>query len=227
MRISFDLDGVLADMDAGLARAADTEFGDPAPPVSSLNAKQQTRLWDRVAATRNFWEGLGEHEKGAVKRVQALAHRHHWDVLFVTQRPTTQGRTPQVQTQRWLKKHGFEWPAVYTTKGGRGRIAAALDLDVHLDDRLENAVDIATDSRACSILVWRDAATFDRMVINGKKMKIAVVRTVGEALDQIEAVELAQSAAADAEAESPGKTARATMANTLRQAFLGKAKNGG
>ena len=215
VRISFDLDGVLADMDAALARIAGQEFGvttpaaapadsatgtaataaaDPgdAPPaydtalLNSLTARQQSRLWQRVRDTRNFWETLDECEPGTVRRLQKLAHELRWDVLFVTQRPATAGRTQQLQTQHWLKRRGFEYPAVYTTIGSRGAIAAALTLDAHIDDRLQHCVDVATESKAWPILVWREAESHDRVRSGGVNLGIAVVRSVAEALDRIE-----------------------------------------
>lgn len=245
MRISLDLDGVLADMDSALAKLAEREFGkqgpgigdrgpvvdvpEPgkprptsgraapagpdtaagpaaqvpgigqdasadiaaAPPrsaalIARLTARQQMRLWEAVRKTTNFWETLSEHEPGTVSRLQKLAQELRWDVLFVTQRPSTSGHTPQIQSQRWLRRHGFNLPSVYTTQGSRGRIAAALTLDAHVDDRLENCVDVASESGAWPILVWRDDASFDRMVEGGAKLNIAVVRTVAEALDRLE-----------------------------------------
>ena len=42
----------------------------------------------------------------------------------------------QKQTQAWLRRHGYDCPSVYTTRGSRGAIAAALTLDVVVDDRL-------------------------------------------------------------------------------------------
>jgi hypothetical protein len=215
------MDGVLADMDSALAKIAEAEFGVSAKAAGArrqpaevpaaaakddeasrtalpsaavlglLNARQQARLWQRVRETRNFWETLAEHEPGSVRRLQDLAYQLRWDVLFVTQRPSSAGRTVQIQTQRWLHKQGYDLPAVYTTKGSRGRIASALTLDAHIDDRLDNAVDIATDSRAWSILVWRDAASFDKVAANGRKLNIAVVRTVAEALDKLSAADKA------------------------------------
>jgi hypothetical protein len=248
MRISCDMDGVLADMDSSLARLAAREFGvggtgaargappedapaqegdaegapDEARPSSAilerLSARQQNRLWQRVAETKNFWESLAELEPGTVRRMQELSHQLRWDILFVTQRPSTAGRTTQLQTQRWLHKHGFDLPAVYTTKGSRGRIAAALTLDVHIDDRIDNAVDVATESRAWSILVWRDAESFERVEANAKKLNIGVVRTVAEALEKIVAADksgpsAARGAAADAGSSSPALTER------LKRAF--------
>jgi len=236
VRISFDMDGVLADMDATLAQIADQEFGvnaragvgqgveveqppdterdkDAPPPydtvlLSALTERQQTRLWLRVKGTRNFWETLDECEPGTVRRIQKLAHELRWDVLFVTQRPGTAGRTQQLQTQHWLKRRGFEYPAVYTTIGSRGAIASALTLDAHIDDRLQHCVDVATESKAWPILVWRDAESFDRVRAGASSLGIAVVRTVAEALDRIEQ--------ADRAAAQPGQP---SLLDRLRRAF--------
>jgi hypothetical protein len=237
VRISFDMDGVLADMDATLARIAEQEFGvtakaaavqraelEPqttggddgkeAPPgydtalLNALTARQQSRLWQRVRDTRNFWESLDECEPGIVRRVQKLAHELRWDVLFVTQRPATAGRTQQLQTQHWLRRRGFEYPAVYTTIGSRGAIAAALTLDAHIDDRLQNCIDVAAESKAWPVLVWRDAESFDRVSNGAGNLGIAVVRTVAEALDRIEQAERAGS-----QPDQP------TLLDRLRKAF--------
>ena len=231
------MDGVLADMDSTLARLAEQEFGvtartgvppnaesgppaaaaeddQEAPPpydlalLNALTARQQSRLWQRVRDTRNFWEALDECEPGMVRRVQKLAHELRWDVLFVTQRPGTAGRTQQLQTQHWLKRRGFEYPAVYTTMGSRGAIAAALTLDAHIDDRLQHCVDVATESKAWPILVWRDAESFDRIAAGARNLGIAVVRTVAEALDRIEQADRASS-----QPEQP------TLLDHLRRAF--------
>ena len=129
-----------------------------------------------------------------MRRLQKLAHDLRWDVLFVTQRPATAGRTQQLQTQHWLKRRGFEYPAVYTTIGSRGAIAAALTIDAHIDDRLQHCVDVATESKAWPILVWREAESYDRVRTGGTNLGIAVVRSVSEALDRIEQADRASSA---------------------------------
>ena len=180
--------------------------------LEKLTSRQQTRLWNRVAETRNFWEGLAEHEPGTVRHLQKLAHDRRWDVLFVTQRPSTTGRTVQLQTQHWLRRHGFDCPSVYTTLGSRGKIAAALTLDVHVDDRLNNAMDIATESKAWSILVWRDEATFTRISTGAAQFGIATVRTVGEAIAKIE----------DADKASAEQAAQGTVMGRLKRVFRGR-----
>jgi len=235
VRISFDMDGVLADMDAALARIAEQEFGVTAPTaapaepatgdaadatpgdappaydtalLNSLTQRQQSRLWQRVRETRNFWETLEECEPGTVRRLQKLAHELRWDVLFVTQRPGTAGRTQQLQTQHWLKRRGFEYPAVYTTIGSRGAIAAALTLDAHIDDRLQHCVDVAAESKAWPILVWRDTESYERIRAGATNLGIAAVRTVAEALDRIE-----QADRAAVQPETP------SLLDRLRRAF--------
>ncbi|MCX6550231.1 MAG: hypothetical protein NTY02_04335 [Acidobacteria bacterium] len=266
MRISFDMDGVLADMDAALAKMAEQEFGVSAkgagtrtaqetpveaetPPSSAglatdvpadpgarpspgelprdmpsaavlqlLSSREQARLWQRVAATRNFWESLDECEPGTVRRIQGLAHELRWDVLFVTQRPGSAGRSTQLQSQHWLRRHGFEYPAVYTTQGSRGCIAAALTLDTHIDDRLDNCVDVATDSGAWPILVWRDDASFTRISAGAKKLGIATVRTVNEALDRIEKADR-NPARAD---RTPAQADHPSIVERLKRAFSGR-----
>ena len=44
---------------------------------------------------------------------------------------------------------------MFVVHASRGKIAAALQLDVIIDDRPENCLDVAIDSAARAILVWR------------------------------------------------------------------------
>jgi hypothetical protein len=72
---------------------------------------------------------------------------------------------------------------VYVVQGSRGRIAAALGLDVVVDDRPENCVDVLADSKAKAILVWRrDNRTIPAAA---ERLGIVTVRSVGECLDTL------------------------------------------
>ena len=225
LRIAFDLDGVLADMDAALIRHAEQLFGesaignpqsrpsgdgstrapdraaeaasqsgaepaaDPEPPVLRLNltSKQQRRLWKHVESIENFWETLKELEPGTIKRLARLAFERRWEIIFLTKRPKSAGVTCQLQSQRWLAAHGFPLPSVYVVQGSRGRIAAALGLDVVIDDRPENCLDVVVDSKARAILVWRDD---EKHLPEGtRRLGIAVVKTVAACLDVLEEID--------------------------------------
>jgi phosphoglycolate phosphatase-like HAD superfamily hydrolase len=227
LRIAFDLDGVLADMESELVRQAEVIFGeamtrrlreraadpdqtttpvaadsgdasteavvdgqagadtalDNTPPLLKLNmtARQQRKLWRRVETIENFWETLEELEPGVVARLAAMALDRRWEIIFLTKRPQTAGSTAQVQTQTWLKAKGFPLPSVFVVQGSRGRVAAALDLHIVVDDRPENCLDVVVDSKARAILVWREQET--HVPPATRRLGIGVVKTTGECLD--------------------------------------------
>jgi hypothetical protein len=229
LRIAFDMDGVLADMETELVRQAEVLFGrsmsrrreprhaksnpaaaatppagkgvgetppdpssqtqaaaetapDNVPPLLRLNMtpRQQRKLWHHVESIENFWQTLEETEPGVVARLAAIATDRRWEVIFLTKRPESAGVTAQVQSQRWLESKGFTLPSVYVVQGSRGRIAAALGLDVVIDDRPENCLDVVVDSKARAILIWRDDERHPAAV---RQLGIGVVKTVGECLD--------------------------------------------
>ena len=87
----------------------------------------------------------------------------------------------QVQSQRWLESKGFTLPSVFVVQGSRGRIAASLGLDIVVDDRPENCLDVAVDSKARAILVWRGDQT--ALPSAARSLGVAVVSTIAECLD--------------------------------------------
>ncbi len=211
LRIGGDLDGVLADMDAGLLREAETLFGKgvarrledsaeaPPPDVEpddaatsrpesipparlQISSRQERRLWRHIETVENFWEGLAEIEPGVVKKLASFAAERRWEIIFLTKRPESAGATAQVQTQRWLQAKGFTLPSVFVVQGSRGRIASALHLDVVIDDRPENCLDVVMDSkRARAILVWRDDPA--KLPAAAQRLGIGVVKSVSQCLD--------------------------------------------
>ena len=190
LRIAFDMDGVLADMEAALA--------DHAEGLSGPDDATSRRLWERIAAIENFWESLNELEPGTVARLYALAVDRRWEVIFLTRRPSTAGATAQVQTQRWLEAHGFALPSVYVVQRSRGQIAAALALDFVIDDRPENCLDVAVDSKARPILVLRNDGTQLPAAI--RRLGIGVVGSVSQCLDILAQIDVAE--------KSPGMVTR-------------------
>jgi uncharacterized protein len=238
LRIGFDLDGVLADMESELLRQAEQLFGEPplsvplSEPVADMNTpgdtsgepaeitppalkvrmttRQQRRLWKHVASIDNFWEGLAEIEPGAVARLAAVASPRRWEVIFLTKRPETAGRTAQVQTQRWLASKGFEMPSVFVVQGSRGKIAAALDLDIVVDDRPESCMDVSVDSQARPILVWRDKQK--PLPAGAQRLGIGSVRSIHECLDILIQIDTQH------QREQPGVIDRVLRLLGLRQA---------
>jgi hypothetical protein len=142
-----------------------------------------------VAGIENYWGTLNEIEPGVIERLAGLATEHRWEIIFLTKRPETAGSTAQVQSQRWLESKGFTLPSVFVGQGSRGRIAASLALDIVVDDRPENCLDVVVDSKARAILVWRDAARQPPTAV--QRLGIGVVKSVADCLEILAQVDSA------------------------------------
>jgi FMN phosphatase YigB (HAD superfamily) len=212
MRLGFDLDGTVADLQGALALEARRLFpgvdpgtlprsiapqadgapaGEVAPAfsMSALSQRQQRELWEAACARVNFWESLKEIEPGSLARLSRLARERRWDVIFLTSRPETRGDTAQVQSHRWLAAQGFEMPSVFVVHGSRGKIASSLQLDVLVDDRPENCLDIAIDSGARAILVWRGGE--DTVPGSARQLGIGSVTSIADCLGILESLDRA------------------------------------
>jgi len=185
LRVAFDMDGTVADMQTVLDLEAARLFGEALPAAGEgLSAAQQSRLWERVRGIDNFWTTLPEMAPGIVARIAATAERRRWEVVFITTRPACDGATTQRQTQRWLEAHGFPLPSVMVLQRSRGRLADVLQLDAVVDDRPENCVDVASDSQAVPILIWNGPV--GRVPAGFTRMGVRPVPSITEALTLLE-----------------------------------------
>lgn len=202
LRVAFDLDGTLADMEQVLRAEATRLFGSPTPaphelagddagrvdapgpPSADLTSRQWARLWAHVRRTEDFWLSLPEIDDGIVEHIAAVAARRRWDVLFITTRPRVRGQTTQLQTQKWLQTHGFPLPSVYVVQRSRGLIAQALELDAVVDDRLENCVDVALESKAVPILIR--PSSVPTAAHESRPVGVRVVSSIREAVAVLE-----------------------------------------
>ena len=149
-----------------------------------LTARQQMQLWDHVKKIENFWSTLAELEPGIIARIAKTALERRWEVIFLTTRPSTAGELVQMQSQRWLEAHGFQYPSVYVVQRSRGKIADALALDAFVDDRPENCLDIAVESKAKVILVWH--GLMSDVPAGAKRLGVQPVSTISEAVGLLE-----------------------------------------
>jgi uncharacterized HAD superfamily protein len=149
-----------------------------------LTSRQQSQLWDHVKQIENFWTTLPELEPGIISRIAKAASDRQWEIIFLTTRPSTKGELVQLQSQRWLEAHGFQYPSVFVVQRSRGKIADALHLDAFVDDRPENCLDIAVESRAKVILVWH--GQLNDVPAGAKRLGVRPVSTITEALSLLE-----------------------------------------
>ena len=149
-----------------------------------LSARQQMQLWDHVKKIENFWTKLPELEQGIIARIAKTATERRWEIIFLTTRPSTAGEMTQLQSQRWLDAHGFRYPSVMVVQRSRGKIADALQLDAFVDDRPENCLDIAVESKAKVILIWH--GHLKDVPAGAKRLGVRPVSTISEALALLE-----------------------------------------
>jgi len=169
------------DGDTPAPRAEDTTT---AMEELDLTARQQMQLWDHVKKIENFWTLLPELEPGIIARIAKTAVQRRWEVIFFTTRPSTANEITQLQSQRWLEAHGFQFPSVFVVQRSRGKIADALQLDAFVDDRPENCLDIAVESRAKVILVWH--GQLKDVPAGAKRLGVRPVSSISEAVALLE-----------------------------------------
>jgi deoxypyrimidine-specific 5' nucleotidase type C protein (NT5C) len=205
LRIAFDMDGVIADFATPFMRMESRLFGgevghSPEHPEEeeeresrSLSEVRRRRdlVWQEIRRTPDFWTTLKPLSEKSIRRIRALTITHHWEVFFVTQRPSTIGESVQRQTQRWLVEHGFDLPSVLPIAGPRGAAAAAFRLDYHVDDSMQHCLDVIADSKAKAILISPDKR--ESAILSARKLGIAVANGIDQALDILEQATLAQT----------------------------------
>lgn len=211
VRIGFDMDGVLADfatafrdvetrlfgassamaaeapeVEAQQEESAGSAQADAASATPRELRRRRDAIWSAIHDTPDFWTTLKPHDPDAVRRIHDMMIRYGWEVFFITQRPSTVGETVQRQTQRWLHRQGFDLPSVLVISGSRGAAAGALRLDYHVDDSPQNCLDVVSDSRARPILIVPEPD--DVTENSAKRLRIAVARSIGEALHALDRV---------------------------------------
>ncbi len=187
LRLGIDVDGVVADFRTAFRAVAERELGVAPDDIErELSKSDIERLWRNVAATTNWWLDIPPYEPDQIERLYTQVRRARWEVFFMTSRPPSAGDSVQLQTQVWLERHGFFLPSVLTTpSGNRGELTRSLRLDLALDDRMVNCLEIISASNAKALMILRtpvDALATEAAEARG----IGVVPTLSQALDAIE-----------------------------------------
>lgn len=157
LKVGFDMDGLSANFNAAFIPFVVAHTGrdlfhpedvlDPPvwdyPELRGYTHKELNEVWRSIATSDTFWFGLQPlpdfHQFRDRMTMACLRH----DAYFITSRP---GRTAKKQTERWLTKHlGLETPTVLIAKD-KGLVARALHLNAYIDDKFENAMDVAFHS---------------------------------------------------------------------------------
>ena len=190
LRLGIDVDGVVADFRTAFRALAQRELGiAPDDVEADLTKAEVERLWRSVAATTNWWLNVPPYEPAQMSRLYAQSRRGRWEIFFLTSRPPSAGDCVQLQTQVWLERLGFFLPSVLTTPAGaRGEVARSLRLDLAMDDRMVNCMEIISASNSKALLVAR-GRTEDKVRAAAEARGVGVVTSLSQGLDAIERLE--------------------------------------
>lgn len=155
MKIGFDVDGVLADFSTAFVqqylRVTGKNLFQPGDAEDApcwngdlyrgYTKEEASQVWAAVIASPDFWLNLPALSGAdTVAMVIADLERRH-DIYFVTSRV---GETAKKQTEKWLYHMlGTPKPTVLISSQ-KGFCAAALKLDVYIDDNYHNVLDVGT-----------------------------------------------------------------------------------
>jgi len=187
LRLGIDLDGVVADFRSAFRALAERELRlAPENVEADLSKADIDSLWKTVAGISNWWLDLPAYEPDQIVRLYSRARESRWEVFFMTSRPPSAGDSVQLQTQVWLERLGFFLPSVLTVpSGARGEVARSLRLDLALDDRIVNCLEITSASNSKAVMVLRNPAESTAREA-AEARGVGVVSTLSEALDAIE-----------------------------------------
>jgi hypothetical protein len=157
MKFGIDLDGVLADWVTSFSALLAQKFGEKQldlstwdwPQASGYSTPQVEAAWTTVADSENFWKALPKYP---TTEADLFWLHKRWvmgdDIYFITSRP---GHMVKQQSEEWLNAfngygaYAVPNPTVILTSQ-KGLVCKALGITHFVDDRIENVMDVFTQS---------------------------------------------------------------------------------
>jgi uncharacterized HAD superfamily protein len=156
--IGLDIDGVLADFLPPFLKLLENRAGKgPIDPLSIVDPSFVTHpfltreIIDScmvdVSYDPAFWDGLAPlPTAGQWQALEDLSREER--LVFVTHRYERDSYSIHNTTCTWLRRHGIRNPTVYFTQNHKSELVRDLKLQVFVDDRHENCLDIAENTEA-------------------------------------------------------------------------------
>lgn len=178
MKIMFDVDGVLADFMLSFTTRASERYGTPVFSTLSqpswrfdymLTPRQVEMVLSGIHAEADFWEGLAP--LFTIEELHKLCNlQDKVDLIFVTNRVSTSRTSAQLQTQKWLKLYGIDYPVTLCSKH-KAEIARIIRPDFAIEDKWENAQCIAWFSEETKVYLLNRPYNFAPERLGSQRVK--------------------------------------------------------
>jgi hypothetical protein len=165
MMIALDIDGVLADFISPFLRILEVRAGNgPIDPESItdpnfmnhplITTEIISECLVNVSCDPKFWEALVPLP--SVQQWEALDRlSRKQELVFVTHRYERESYDIGQVTRDWLRKHGISDPVVYFAKNLKSELIGQLKVELFVDDRHENCLDVAENTDAVVLMPHR------------------------------------------------------------------------
>ena len=86
----------------------------PTSRCGSCTSRRGSRCSCGITSRRSKTSGrrCPSSSRASSRASPRAARERRWEVIFLTTRPSTAGELVQLQSQRWLAAHGFQYPSV-------------------------------------------------------------------------------------------------------------------
>jgi hypothetical protein len=184
LRIGFDIDGVLANFNPAYIRLLNEIEGKNAPLdyapqqwnyEADLGFSPETsrEAWKRIGQSKHFWRGLAP--MGQFSELNEINDENH-DIYFITARP---GKDVKFQTEQWLEEELNYYRPTVLISALKGVCCYGLDLEVYIDDRLENILDVQGTSPSTRAYLITRSYNVNGNVLRRADSVLDVLRTEG------------------------------------------------
>lgn len=158
IKVGFDIDGILARFNEAYINLIYTHTGIRLPDESDaypntwhferaagIEKSRENAMWKEIKDSPTFWQMLRPYED-SISPMRRFATwvdeeaNHDLETYYITNR---QGNRVLAQTDDWLLDTYQELVYANTICArNKGKMAAALELDLYIDDKLENCEDV-------------------------------------------------------------------------------------
>ena len=171
LKVGVDIDDVLVDFVGAFRIEAERILGRDfsSPPGDwhfknwNVSKKEIHRVWDEIKDTTNWFFLNTWSYPDVPKNLPWLTENH--EVYFITSRIETAGSTIKRQSEMQLDEIGVNYPTVIVTTK-KGAISSVLDLQVFIDDKIDNLLQVQESMPNCKIFMRNQSHNEDFDISN-------------------------------------------------------------